>query len=338
MILSSPLSADALVAGPRGRRFLLEYALASELAHDPVRSEQTFGHAAMQARIDDSRSVVLAAERLAHLDISEPTSRLLRISLAATTGHARYWEGPDELDSLAAAPDMVPAQHRVAERLAGSRFTEWWLGSVLTREQHSVQWADATATSLPRSSIPLPGEQHSYKSAGWGAEWSSRPGHATFTSTGLLPEDDGPAGLWFAEDQLGWDRARTARLAIPESTNVFEIAGPDDWAELCIRFPLDVTAEKQEDWRRATSREGDWVIPDWSLVAEHYDGVHLQLGAYLAVAGLPILVDNSASMVAGWNPDETHWFSEQVTPEGHYTYWHLEDDGADMVWTRRAAP
>ena len=55
---------DTLLAGPRGRRLVLEYALASELAHHPDRSELTFGYAAMRAAHDnDSERHVTASAR-----------------------------------------------------------------------------------------------------------------------------------------------------------------------------------------------------------------------------------------------------------------------------------
>lgn len=147
--------------------------------------------------------------------------------------------------------------------------------------------------------------------------------------------DGSPAGLWYVEDSLGWERAESMRLIVPEEASVFEVEGAADWAELCARFPLEVTAQKRDDWYRTTTRTARWVIPDWAQVAEHYDGVHLQVGAYLAAAGVAIPIDDRsgfASMIAGWNPDETYWFSSDVVNDNECTRWMLEDNGADMVW------
>jgi hypothetical protein len=77
------------------------------------------------------------------------------------------------------------------------------------------------------------------------------------------------------------------------------------------------------------------VVPDWVQVAERYDAVHLQLGGYLSAAGVAIPIDDSpgtASMIAGWNPDETYWFSSDIAYDSQYTRWALRDTGNDMVW------
>lgn len=60
------------------------------------------------------------------------------------------------------------------------------------------------------------------------------------------------------------------------------------------------------------------------------------MGAYLASAGAPIPVDgvNTSSMIAGWNPDETHWLSPCDRSTHEYAHWILEDEGTDMVWER----
>lgn len=112
---------------------------------------------------------------------------------------------------------------------------------------------------------------------------------------------------------MGWEKARTRPVRIDPTARVYEISTADDWAELCRRFPLDLTASRRHDWYRATGRVGDWVIPDWTSVGEHCDGVHLSAAAYLQAAGSPIPVDDdSASLIAGWNPDETWWFTTEV--------------------------
>ena len=41
--------AELLLAGPRGRRLLLEYALETELQRNPVRTDETLGQAVVYA-------------------------------------------------------------------------------------------------------------------------------------------------------------------------------------------------------------------------------------------------------------------------------------------------
>lgn len=86
-------------------------------------------------------------------------------------------------------------------------------------------------------------------------------------------------------------------------------------ADLCARFPLEVTAQKRDDWFRTTGRTGRWDIPDWQRVAAHDAGVHLTVSGYLTAAGTAIPVDSTtASVIAGWNPDETYWLHDDVAP------------------------
>ncbi|MFX1760442.1 MULTISPECIES: hypothetical protein [Rhodococcus] len=65
---------------------------------------------------------------------------------------------------------------------------------------------------------------------------------------------------------------------------MLEIHGPDDWVQLCRRFPLEAIAQKRPGWYRTTGRDGRWVLPDWRAVAEVYGGVHLNVAGYLAAA------------------------------------------------------
>ena len=119
---------------------------------------------------------------------------------------------------------------------------------------------------------------------------------------------NGPARLWFEEDSFRDDAA----VAVPvdgHPARVIEITGPDDWAALCRQHPLDVSAARRHDWYRVTGRVGSWVIPDWRSVAAEADAVHLTVLGYLTAATRPIDVDGErATVLAGWNPDETFWF------------------------------
>ena len=78
------------------------------------------------------------------------------------------------------------------------------------------------------------------------------------------------------------------------------------------------------------------MVPDWAKVAEYYDAVHLQVAAYLAAAGTAIPVDaDRATVIAGWGPDETYWFTPRVNHLGTPTAWILTEDSIDYLWERR---
>lgn len=170
--------------------------------------------------------------------------------------------------------------------------------------------------------------------ANWSGDWWSTPTRIMPSSARVL-SDGSPAGLWFVEDSLGWEHAETTKISVSDDVSALEIKDASDWAELCARFPLEVTAQKRHDWYRTTKHTGRWVAPDWAQVAEHYDGVHLQVGAYLSAAGTAIPIDNStatASVVAGWNPDETYWFSSDIDYDSEHTRWERVDADANIVW------
>lgn len=366
---SAARMAELLLAGPRGRRFLLEYALESELQRNPVRTEETFGQAVVYAshRLDPDEMTASAvfgwvtsdgqpfevtvdevAQRLNALELLEPTPRLLRHAVVAAVDSARYWQDSEGADILTATPEMVSELHRVASHITASSFLTWWCTPVDISGQYAVRWEDTPLKTIPENvQATLFAARHETQSderrahqerdpdptAAWSGEWWSHP--FTLPSSTRLMGDGSPAGLWFVEDNFGWELADSVKLIVPTGLRVFEIAEAADWVELCERFPIEVTAQKRHDWYRTTGRAGRWVVPDWVHVAEHYDAVHLQLGAYLATAGLALQIDDNtgtASMIAGWNPDETYWLSSDIAYGQQYTRWALSDAGTDMVW------
>ena len=82
-------------------------------------------------------------------------------------------------------------------------------------------------------------------------------------------------------------------LRLLEKVRVFEIHGPSDWHNLCVRYPVE-------------DREGR-LVPNWGAVAEEWDGVHLSFG------GLLTAEQNRYESSAGWTTLD-FWQAEQ-------TYW-----------------
>ncbi|WP_430866883.1 hypothetical protein [Demequina aurantiaca] len=168
--------------------------------------------------------------------------------------------------------------------------------------------------------------------ANWSGDWWSKPAWALTTSSRDL-HGLGPAGLWLVEDGLGWDEAYSELVDHENAPRVYEITTADSWAKLCREYPLDVTASRRHDWYRTTGRDGRWVIPNWARVSPDFDAVHLSVAAYLSLAGISIDVDGtSASVIAGWNPDETYWLTDVSSEPATRTTW-MRDDGATQ-WRR----
>jgi len=160
--------------------------------------------------------------------------------------------------------------------------------------------------------------------------WWSRPALGLFSTTRALP-GQGPMGLRFVEDTLGWDSATVERVRVPADARIYEIDGAAAWADLAGRYPLEVTASRRHDWYRITGRNGTWVIPDWSRARHDYDAVHLSVGGYLSAAGTGIrLDDDRATVLAGWDPDATYWLTDLDRDTSTAADWHL--DGPDNAW------
>ncbi len=64
-----------------------------------------------------------------------------------------------------------------------------------------------------------------------------------------------------------------------------------------------------------------WLIPDWADVAADFDAVHLTVAGYLTTAGRIMRVAREATLLAGWNPDETYWLNDVLRESGPATRW-----------------
>ncbi len=67
-------------------------------------------------------------------------------------------------------------------------------------------------------------------------------------------------------------------------------------------------------------------------VAAEVDAVPLTVAGYLAAAGTAIAVDeDTASVIAGWDPDATFWLTVRPEPKEEPEAWAWDDD---RVWAR----
>jgi len=356
------VDADDLLAGPRGRRLCLEYALGcaqrteAEVVRDALNTVwwaagayETSATTILFRREDDSgghtpstASPADAAAARDSIPLVSPTAATLRDALAQSVQAAMYWQPPDGRDRLCATDEMSASLRRVARVVAPSRDATWWTSGLTEDDQWTVpwegdgrlspvlaaelrQWRERTLADEARAAVDRPDDP----AAPWSGMWWSIPPSGLVRTTRSLA-GDGPAGLWFVEDSVGGDEAS----AIPVDAHparVIEIEGPEDWARLCRRHPLEVTASRRHDWFRVTGRDGRWVIPDWESVAAETDAVHLTVAGYLSTATRLVDVDGDrSSVLAGWNPDEAFWFrGVSARPSGEQR-WRRDPD----VWRR----
>jgi hypothetical protein len=357
----------ALLTGPRGRRLCLESVGAptgdaSAPVHDAFRlavmmSAHDLDPGRGSSRVmlggfTDGRQEASAAHTpadvvrlLGTLPLPACDEVHLLEALRAAVDSARYWQEPDGEDVLAALPEVRDALAPVAARLTSCAAADWWWAPLDRSEQWTVTYADpspappVTGTAAERlahwrvraieEEVRAQAERPRDPRAAWSGSWWSMPQAGLVHSTrgvGRL----GPVGLWLVEDSFGWDRATVRPLIVPSDATVYEIDGPQAWAELCRRYPLGVTASRRHDWYRATGIDARWVIPDWSRVAQDVDGVHLTVAGYLTTAGRAVEVgDGTLTVLAGWDPGATYWLTDDVRAGADGQEWVRADDG---VW------
>jgi hypothetical protein len=346
---------DALLAGPRGRRVCFEIARGAGDA-ELARAIFVAAHGAPRPGL---ASIVLSAgadatpttpvtpadvaRLFAGIRTPEPSpSRLFR-ALRAAVDSARYWQEPDDEDELAAAPELRAALAGVAAVIVASPHTAWWRGGADLTAQYRVDfeaddetpvaaetvladWRTGIAAEVHRAELDRPADPTARISGAW---WSMPPRRLTRSARA---RDAVPVGLDLVEDTLGWTTARTERIRLPAAPRVYEIDGPEAWAALCADG-IDVTPARRHDWYRATGRDGTWLLPDWTRVASEYDAVHLSVAGYLETAGRAIPVGRSASVLAGWTPDETVWLRDVEREPGSRQRWSR--DSPSEPWRRQ---
>jgi hypothetical protein len=155
-----------------------------------------------------------------------------------------------------------------------------------------------------------------------GTWWSGPLGGTIWTSRGNI--GDLPAvGLACAEDPLGEEEFEVWAVGIDPDARVYEVHEPGDWGRLAAAHPRDVTASRRHDWNSWTGREGRWILPDWRSVAAQWDGVHVSVAGYLSTARMAVDGgDGAASLLAGWDADQTLWLRDVFTGTRQVTTWH----------------
>lgn len=247
-------------------------------------------------------------------------------ALRRVIGDFGFWGNERDYDRLlvAAADELRP----VAEALVASPSTEWWWEDVVRDDQRFAARATAEGTGPPRgdqvteqvkeaanklrteesdarSRHRSPSDVPQNASGHW---WSIPiPGFWTSRAVSLVP-----ALHLVCAEETGDVRVVVWSLRIAPGAKVFEIRAPGDWARLVEIAPVDVTMSRLGDWRSWTGREGPFYLPDWRVVAEHFDGVHVTVGGYLATRSVAVPVADGFSVLAGWDPDATLWLRDDI--------------------------
>ena len=232
----------------------------------------------------------------------------------------------------AAAGSLLP----VARALAAAPAARWWWH---LPDLHHQRWLGTGARQLPRGAalaaalraqaaadeeeerqaareLPWPPEPGTRYSGTW---WSPPFPRGVFTTTG--PIGPLPAVEIGCATDAGEDRFEIWDAGISPQARIWNITGPDDWARLTARYPRDVTASRRHDWYHATGRAGTWMLPDWPRAARDWDGVHLSITGYITGTGFAIPAAGAATVLTGWEPDQTLWLNDVFTRTDRVGTW-----------------
>ncbi|MDQ2750309.1 MAG: hypothetical protein ABI775_03615 [Pseudonocardiales bacterium] len=332
--MGGPEDVRDLLLGPRGRRLCLEL-----LPERPAMLGWPLPvslHLPSGLRTDLEAAVVAA---LPAIDVFA--------GLAESVNWAMYWQEPDETDRMLDHPEVKELLEPVALAVTHAPAAAWWASPLARDDQQYVQflgepqrpppslsgspamlnaWRTSTAAAEARA-LTGPGDPTAPVTGSW---WSTPADAGVVTTTRALP-GLGAAGLALLEDSWGPTTARCWPLAAQPGARCYEITGSEDWVELVTRYPLDVTGSRRHDWWRVTGWADGWLIPDWADVATDYDAVHLTVAGYLSSAGRTLRVGQEATLLAGWNPDQTFWLNDVLRDAGPTTLWR--SDGNPTHWT-----
>jgi hypothetical protein len=353
------LTADALLAGPRGRSLCINL-LDDRLTAPGGRVRHEWADACSSAQhghASDCARKVSECVQIAELSGTPFDASALMAGLTAAVDLASYWDEPDAEDRGFAADAVAEALRPVADTVVAAvaelRDMHWWAEAIDRSHQRCTQFVDkdhpqpepmltgaaglvqawlADTVDDERSAHDRPEDP----AARYGGYWWSSPvlSRLPVTTRGL--PQLGAVGLALVEDGLGQQLARCWRVAPTDNARVYEIHGPEQWAALVGRYPLDVSRSRRHDWWRTTGWAGRWLIPDYAAVAEDWDAIHVSAAGYLATAGVAVQAsDGARTMLAGWDPDATWWLSDvlHIPSSSPPEVWR-ENDDATFGWTQ----
>lgn len=226
----------------------------------------------------------------------------------------------EELLPLARALVVSPATVRWWEPVhrADQRFLAWDGMPVPTGQEVERQVRDSMADErLENEEGQKKPRPRAHADTRIGATWWSAPDFAPSTWTtppfGAVPT----ISLRHFIDTFAPHHETEATvwsLELSPKARVLEIFRPGDWRELVERYPRDVTGTHDGEWRAWSGVPGPWRLPDWELVMDDYDGVHVTIGGYVSTCGLALPVGDAFTMLSGWIPDSTLWLRD-VSPD-----------------------
>ena len=99
---------------------------------------------------------------------------------------------------------------------------------------------------------------------------------------------------------------RQVRIQVASDARIFEVAGPEGWYELADRF----RSVKRSDSPSGAPVE---IVPDWHLVAEEWDAVHLSFAGSVMATFVGIEQGGQRARLWAWTTESTVWLRNVFT-------------------------
>ena len=186
--------------------------------------------------------------------------------------------------------------------------TSWWFADLDLNQQIWVAHDDAspdTRSWTPPTSPPNRWERYAQKPRG-----DQRTSTLYGNEVSILVSEDMRGG-----DFMGKAPLPCWYLQVLSAVQVYEVHGPQDWHELCVKYPSTFFSGSYDE---------DRLVPDWGAVAADWDAVHLSFGGLLTCEQRVYEADGNWSKHETWHAEQTYWFTSIETsanrlPDHHKT-------------------
>jgi hypothetical protein len=291
-LLDGPVGLVALLAIARARRALGHGGLAPDAPDAGIDWSSDSG--ARQGIAELIAGAFDAAEDAEALDDAPLMAALAGVVTGFAHGHLAQ-----DRPMIARLRESADLLRPFAERLAQNPTTRWWWGPVGTDQLVAHDCSGVSVTDERTV-------------AAWPARWWSAPTGSTVVHSSRSGPGGTPVGLLLAEDHWVLTDAGGWSGLEPRGESVYEVADADAWQALVNRYPVERTRGQSIEWDSFAGGPRTWVDVDWHGVEQDHDGVHVSVAAHLSAAYRPLPVAGGHTMLAGWNPDVTVWFHEDV--------------------------
>ncbi len=253
------------------------------------------------ARVEDLLNSLLGCDFLITLvenglspeDLADPK---ISLWLATVSAESVSIHNPDHKLLASELPTLAREKTAQARAVIEHPGTAWWFDDIDLNAQAWVSIYGTPYKFIYGTPPNTMGWQRPKNPSRRWERYAQKPVSNQITSTLYGPHltsklvgYDERVGDYMCEFPLAWWSMRFL-----EDVRVFEIHGPSDWHDLCVKYPAKGTKD-------------DRLVPNWGAVAEEWNGVHLSLGGLLTTEQNRYESPTGWSMLNSWHAEQTYW-------------------------------